>query len=123
MIFTQFSESFFCASHKSERTRILYFSRTNSYFQGDFTKFKDNSRTKGTFFKFQEFSKTKVKFKNFSRSVRALSPVCTFLGEVSKNLDFGNFKLSPMCRKHNDSVQQPVSVRVFYRYNLSFCKL
>ena len=61
----------FCASHKSERTRILYFLRTNSYFQ-DFTKFKDNSRTKGTFLKFQEFSRTKVKFKNFSRSVRAL---------------------------------------------------
>ena len=74
MIFTQFwaiFRKFFWASHKSERTRILYFSRTNSYFQ-DFTKFKDISRTKGTFLKFQEFSRTKVKFKNFSRSVRAL---------------------------------------------------
>ena len=75
MIFTQFwaiFRKYFCASHKSERTHILYFSRTNSYFQGDFTKFKENSRTKGTIFKFQEFSRTKVKFKNFSRSVRAL---------------------------------------------------
>ena len=32
----------FCASHKSERTRyILYFSRTNSYFQGRFYKFQE----------------------------------------------------------------------------------
>ena len=32
---------------------FLYFSKTNSYFKDDFTKFQDNSRTKGTFFQDQ----------------------------------------------------------------------
>ena len=41
---------FFCASHKSERTRILYFSRINSYFQGWFYKIQGQFKDKGHFF-------------------------------------------------------------------------
>ena len=72
-----FHTVFFRASHKSKRMEknrcILLFSRTISYFKGNFTKFQDNSRTNGTILKFQEFSRTNVKFKDFSRSVGTLN--------------------------------------------------
>ena len=91
---------------------------TNSYFQGDFTKFKDNSRTKGTFFKFQEFSRTKVKFKNFSRSVRALF--------VHFEVEFQKFRILEIlnfhpCVESTMILYSSLLVSVFY--NLSLCKL
>ena len=63
--FCDFHTVFFCASHKSERTScILYFSKTNSYFQGWFYKIPGQFQDKRHFFPGPR--------SNFSRSVRTL---------------------------------------------------
>ena len=77
-IFTQFSFANRLNPKEWKRISVFYYFQGQFHiFNGNFTKFQDNSRTNGTILKFQEFSRTKLKFKDFSRSVRTLYYLCS----------------------------------------------
>ena len=87
-VFFAIFTGFFCASHKSERTScILYFSKTNSYFKNDFTKFQDNSRKKGTFFQIPRF------FQN-QWQIQLLFQVCANPAKASPPEKSGQLKIT-----------------------------